>query len=82
MMVTIDKSGRVVIPKVIRDRFDLIAGSELEIVAQWDGIRLERRSQSTRVLAWTDGGRPYFPAVSDQMTTDADVQGLRDALQR
>ncbi|MDR1387964.1 MAG: AbrB/MazE/SpoVT family DNA-binding domain-containing protein [Propionibacteriaceae bacterium] len=82
MMATIDKAGRVVIPKTIRDRFDLISGSELEIVVLRDAIRLERRRQPTRALAWTDDGRPFFPSVPGQTTTDADVQDLRDALQR
>jgi AbrB family looped-hinge helix DNA binding protein len=82
MMVVIDKAGRVVIPKEIRDRFELTAGSELELVVLREGIRLERHRCATRALAWTDDGRPYFPAAEGKATTDSDVQDLRDAIQR
>lgn len=82
MMVTIDKAGRVVIPKEIRDRLDLVAGTELEIELERGTIQLERRHQPGRTLAWTADGRPYFPAVTGQGTSDVDVQRLRDALQR
>lgn len=82
MMVTIDKAGRVVIPKEIRDRLDLVAGTELEIDIERGTIHLERRHEPGRQLAWTSDGRPYFPAGPGHATSDADVQQLRDALQR
>ena len=31
MRITIDRAGRVVVPKQFRDRFNLVAGTELEI---------------------------------------------------
>ena len=31
MTITIDKLGRIVIPKKIRDRFNLVPGSEMEL---------------------------------------------------
>ena len=40
MTITIDKLGRVVIPKKIRDRFHLVAGSEMELEPLADGGRL------------------------------------------
>ena len=40
MPITIDQTGRVVIPKAIRDRFNLVAGSELEVDALGNEIRL------------------------------------------
>lgn len=82
VMVAIDKAGRVVIPKDIRDQLDLVPGTQLEIEVQRDSIRLERHRQPGRTLLWTDDGRPYFPATAGHTTTDADVQHLRDSLQR
>lgn len=42
MIITIDRAGRVVVPKALRDRFNLTAGSELEIKAAGDGLKLRR----------------------------------------
>ncbi|MDH4144756.1 MAG: AbrB/MazE/SpoVT family DNA-binding domain-containing protein, partial [Acidimicrobiia bacterium] len=38
-MVTIDRAGRVVIPKELRDRLGIEADTELEVTAEGDGIR-------------------------------------------
>ncbi|MDB4265191.1 AbrB/MazE/SpoVT family DNA-binding domain-containing protein [bacterium] len=40
MSITIDQTGRVVIPKAIRDQLHLVSGSELEIDASGNEIRL------------------------------------------
>ena len=40
MSITIDQAGRLVIPKAIRDRFNLVPGSELEVDASGNEIRL------------------------------------------
>ena len=40
MSITIDKAGRLVLPKPIRDRFNLVSGTELEVEMEADGIRL------------------------------------------
>ncbi len=39
--VTIDRAGRVV-SKQLRDRFNLVAGTELETEAAGDGLRLHK----------------------------------------
>jgi len=41
MKITIDKAGRVVIPKHVRDRYDMQPGTELEIEYEADGISLK-----------------------------------------
>jgi AbrB family looped-hinge helix DNA binding protein len=38
MMVTIDRMGRIVIPRAVRNRLGLTTGAELELVAQHDAI--------------------------------------------
>jgi AbrB family looped-hinge helix DNA binding protein len=40
MIITIDRAGRIVVPKPIRDRFHLVPGTTLELQAGADGIRL------------------------------------------
>ena len=42
MRITIDRAGRVVVPKQLRDRFNLVAGTELEIEAVGDGLQLRK----------------------------------------
>jgi AbrB family looped-hinge helix DNA binding protein len=54
MNVMIDKMGRVVVPKPLRDHFALEAGTEMEITVEADGIRL-RPITSGPVLAEKDG---------------------------
>ncbi|MEW6152798.1 MAG: AbrB/MazE/SpoVT family DNA-binding domain-containing protein [Actinomycetota bacterium] len=82
MMVSIDRAGRVVIPKSVRDRLALDAGTELELQVEGETIRIERRSGGGRALEWVEG-RPVFRRLPGQQPlTDADVQGLRDADQR
>jgi AbrB family looped-hinge helix DNA binding protein len=50
MRTTIDKAGRVVIPAGIRERAGLTAGSEVEIIADELGIRIERVAAGPRLV--------------------------------
>lgn len=81
MMVSIDKAGRIVIPKSVRDRLDLVAGTQLDLVVEDHGIRIERSAGDRRSLDWEDG-RPIFRSLPGRSLTDADVQRVRDAGQR
>jgi AbrB family looped-hinge helix DNA binding protein len=40
MQIAIDKLGRIVVPKPIRDRYHLQSGTVLELEPEADGIRL------------------------------------------
>ena len=40
MQITIDKLGRIVVPKPIRDRYHLRSGTVLELEPETDGIRI------------------------------------------
>ena len=42
MIISIDRAGRVVVPKQFRDRFNLVAGTQLEIEASGDGLQLRK----------------------------------------
>ncbi len=83
MMVTIDRAGRIVIPKDVRDRLDLTPDTELSLVLHGEQIQIERPRRSPRRLMWAEDGRPYFAAADEgQRLSDLDVQKLRDADQR
>jgi AbrB family looped-hinge helix DNA binding protein len=78
MLVSIDKAGRVVIPKDVRDRLALDADAELEIDVEGDVIRLVPvRPRGRRVVEV--GGWPVIERGDAPPITDADVQRWRDA---
>ena len=81
MLVTIDRVGRVVIPKDIRDRLAIGSDAELEIDLEGDSIRLTPVRQRGRRVVVRDG-LPVLEPVDGFVVTDADVQRWRDADQR
>jgi AbrB family looped-hinge helix DNA binding protein len=40
MTTTIDKAGRLVLPKAIRERLHLVSGSEIDLIVENDSLRL------------------------------------------
>lgn len=81
MVVSIDRAGRVVIPKDIRDRLELGADAEVEIEVVGDCIHLQPVRRRGRRVVMVDGW-PVIERGDGPMLTDADVQRLRDADQR
>lgn len=81
MLVSMDRAGRVVIPKEIRDRLSIDADVELDIVLEGDSIRLMPRRGAKRQVVEIDGWSVLAP-VAGVTTTDADIQSWRDADQR
>lgn len=81
MMVSIDKAGRVVIPKDIRERLSLSEDSQLEIDTDGGTIRLTPTRPRSRRVVDVDGWPMVEPADGFTLT-DADVQRWRDADQR
>ena len=81
MMVSIDRAGRVVIPKDIRDRLSLGADADLDIDLDGDSIRLTPVRAASRRVIDVDG-LPVLERIDGYTTTDADVQRWRDADQR
>lgn len=82
MLVSIDRAGRIVIPKEIRDRLSLGPDTELILEVHGDSIHIERPHLPSRRLDWADDGRPFFTVDDGHHLTDLDVQRLRDADQR
>lgn len=81
-MVSMDRAGRIVIPKEVRDRLALEPDVELELEVRGDLIQIERPRRPVRRLEWSDDGRPFFAADDGHQVSDLDVQRLRDADQR
>jgi AbrB family looped-hinge helix DNA binding protein len=77
MRVTIDKAGRLVIPKPLRDRLGIRPG-EVELTIDGSAIRIEPISP---VAVEDRRGRLVIPSSGEPLTA-ADVQALRDADQR
>lgn len=77
MRATIDKAGRLVIPKPLRDSLGLVPG-EVEVAA--DGAALRVEPIASDELA-SEEGRLVIPAVGGYLDDDV-VRALRDADQR
>ncbi len=77
MRTTIDKAGRLVIPKPLRDSLGLVPG-EVEVTP--DGVALRVEPVASDELADEDG-RLVIPATGGHIDDDA-VRSLRDADQR
>ena len=77
MRTTIDKAGRLVIPKALRDRLGLRPG-EVEVTADGTALRVEAVAGGGLT---SHAGRLVIPG-SGAGISDADVQALRHADQR
>ncbi len=77
MRTTIDKAGRVVIPRVLRDRVGIAPG-EVEITVDGAAVRIEPVAGEGLVEV---GGRLVIPAAGVAVD-DALVRELRDGEQR
>lgn len=78
MRTTIDKSGRVVIPKELRDSLGLVGGDVVDIVIDGIGIRIEPVASSELVEV---DGFLVAPATGTPVTTEV-VDEIRRGLQR
>lgn len=77
MRATIDKAGRLVIPKPLRERLGLRPG-EVEVTADGAALRVEVIAEGT---VEEERGRFVIPASGEVIRVD-DVRSLRDADQR
>ncbi|HMS14461.1 MAG TPA: AbrB/MazE/SpoVT family DNA-binding domain-containing protein [Microthrixaceae bacterium] len=73
--VAIDSAGRVVVPKALRDRLGLDAGTTVDISAHGSGLHLTPVGRSARVRTM----RGETVAVPDTVITDDDVFAILDA---
>jgi AbrB family looped-hinge helix DNA binding protein len=78
MRAIVDQVGRVVIPKALRDRLGLSAGSVVDVSLYGDGLHVAPGGRTAR-LERRDG---VLVAVSDTVITDEDVADLVDSVRR
>lgn len=81
MMVSIDRVGRVVIPKEVRDALSLGVDAQLDLTVEGDELRLVPVRQVGRRIVEVDGW-PVIEASPGHSISDADVRRWRDDGQR
>ncbi|HVL92894.1 MAG TPA: AbrB/MazE/SpoVT family DNA-binding domain-containing protein [Acidimicrobiales bacterium] len=81
MRVSVDAAGRLVIPKSLRTALGIGPDTELEIVVDGSGLRLEPVAATERTVRQRDG-LPLLGLVPNMTVTDDDIRRLRDSLQR
>lgn len=81
MMVTIDRAGRVVIPKEVRDALGLGVDAQLDLTVEGPELRLTPLRTPGRRIVEVDGW-PVIEATAGVSISDADVQRWRDDGQR
>jgi AbrB family looped-hinge helix DNA binding protein len=79
MKVTIDRAGRLVVPKALRDALGLRGGEELEISVREDG-RLELEVPATQMRLVRRGARTV--AVTDREMPVLTQDTVRETLER
>lgn len=78
MKTTIDSAGRLVVPKVLRDRLGLKPGSTVDVSPYGAGLQMIAVSRTARVRTI----RGAVVAESDTVLTDEDIFTLLDADRR
>jgi AbrB family looped-hinge helix DNA binding protein len=81
MYVSIDRVGRVVIPKALRVALGITADTQLELIPDGSGLRIEPVRRDRRAVEISEG-LPILGKVEGAALTDDDVRRLRDELQR
>jgi AbrB family looped-hinge helix DNA binding protein len=81
MYVSIDRVGRIVIPKALRVALGITADTQLELIPDGSGLRIEPVRRDRRAVEISEG-LPIVGKVEGAALTDDDVRRLRDELQR
>lgn len=80
--MAIDRVGRVVIPKALRVALGITPDTELELIQDGSGLRIELVQPDLRPVHTNDDGLPILGRVDGVTLTDDAVRRLRDDVQR
>jgi AbrB family looped-hinge helix DNA binding protein len=80
MRTTIDKAGRIVVPKRLRDALGMSPGTELEILAVDDRLEVEVPRPRATLVDGPDG-LPLVVAPDARRLSTEDVRSWRMSLQ-
>ncbi len=77
MIVKIDGAGRIVLPKRVRERFDLRAGTKLELEERPEGLMLRPAEQSPSMVR-RDGIWVHLGKAPSGFRWNSIVEDVRD----
>lgn len=80
MKTTIDQAGRVVIPKSMRDRHHLVAGTEVEVIDSGERLELLLPDDRDDARLVEKDGRLIISAATGKPTTLQETLVVRDSL--
>jgi AbrB family looped-hinge helix DNA binding protein len=80
MKTTIDKAGRVVIPKPLRDRYRLVPGTEVDVIDSGDRLEFVLPDDRDDAVLAEKDGRLIISAATGKPTTLEEVLTVRDGL--
>ncbi|WP_454294224.1 AbrB/MazE/SpoVT family DNA-binding domain-containing protein [Salana multivorans] len=81
MITTIDKAGRIVVPKAIRDAMGLTTGAKVDISYADGRIEIEYAPNEFRVDLLEDGFPVIVPLQEMEPVTDEDLRRIEDDIQ-
>lgn len=76
--ISMDKAGRLVLPKAVRDRFNLSAGSKLGLVTVGDHIELTPVGETSEIELEEKNGLLVIPFSGKPFDAAEAINGERD----
>ena len=81
MKTTIDRAGRIVVPKALRERMRLEAGGEVELVERDGVLEITVAPIAATIRSTADGPVAVAPAGTAELTDDI-VRDTLDQIRR
>jgi len=78
MQLPIDRAGRLVVPKALRDALGLGEGGVVDVSLYGQGLQIVPSGRTARIVPTERG----LAAESDTVVTDETIFGLVDAMRR